>query len=176
MKQAYSLFYVRTFFLIFCCVYANVAISQTLLPELGEGKTITEIIQVIANNNQPDPGLIRVSLHNGAVFEGVVTTFAREKSTLSIKGDGNQTTLINLSAIASLTILDAGSALVALRGNKIYREETDSVQSRLSLMRRVSTFNEEDAPNILLQVSESELGDEGCRFYVSRLLLSLIHI
>ena len=37
-------------------------------------------------------------------------------------------------------------------------------------MRRVKTFNQKDAPDIALKLSESEFGDENCRFYTSHML------
>lgn len=159
-----------TFFFLtyFIANIINVSAQTQNLPELGKGQSIQEILKIVADKNQPTPAKVGVSLKNGIKFEGIVSSFTKLKNTLSLKNDGGTVTLIDLYSIASVTILDPGSALNALRGNKIFREEKSTIPSRLALLRRVDAFNAANLVDIKLELVPAELSQEDCRFYTSR--------
>ena len=148
----------------------NVSAQAQTLPELGQGLSIQEVLKIVATHNNPTPAQINITLKNGSGFEGIVSSFTQSKNTLSLKNDDGKITLIDLYSIASLTIASPGSALNTLRGNKIFREETSDIPSRLALLRRVEAFNLANPIGINLELTATEFGDENCRFYTSLVL------
>ena len=162
-----AVFYVLTCLLVSA---GSVSTQAQTVPELAQDKSIQEILRIIADHKQPTPAQIKVSLKNGHWFEGYVSSFSDSKNVITLTSDDGSTTAIDKHSIASLTIIEPGSALYALRGNKIYRVETSTIPSRLALMRRIEAFNVENPTDISLALTATELGEEDCRFYTAHVL------
>jgi hypothetical protein len=160
-----------------------IAIHLLLLPfavaenepsvRLAEGLSISDTLRIVAQHQSSDPAQVRVVLKSGVIFEGSIAGYDERKAVCHLIQHDGSTSLINVFDVSSITVLDAGSAKVALQGNKIYREASTSVPTNLVFKRYLAELAAKSPVSIRTAFSEADIQSADCRYYAHELLKAL---
>lgn len=125
---------------------------------------IPELLRIVSTADGDDRPVVRLQLRSGSTFEGTVTDFSPEKGVCSVVDRSGTRTVLSLPEVAAVTVVHAGSALVALQGGKLYRAEHDTVPSRLELRRSSEQLSTRFGTSVTCAPPDDAAENADCRF------------
>lgn len=149
---------------------SNPAIAETPAP-LASGMSVKETLSVLVHKGQGD-SRVALLLRSGNQIEGSPLEMNLQTGTSLVRHSDGTTSVVQLSEIASLRILDPGSAKVALQGNKLYRE-SEEAPTTLAFKRRLEQLRRAKPTAIIASLNEQQLASDDCRYYSSTFLDAL---
>jgi hypothetical protein len=138
----------------------------------GVGLSVQETLAIAAANDHGDT-VVRLQLRGGGSLEGVVLAHRPDKSSTAIAHHDGTSSVANVNDIVAVTVLDAGHAKQAFRGNRIYFEPEDTAPTPLAFKRKLIEFAALSPVRVVATFSEPQLDSPACRFIAEKVLSAL---